>query len=110
MYSVSEEDKPCLVDAVDSLLSLVCILFSLFFFFFLVSFCLFVCFGGVGEGRRLGGGGGLFYLSFPFLLILFSLRPPRWPSDYGVRLESGRSRVRIPLAPGFFQGRVIPVT
>ena len=27
-----------------------------------------------------------------------------------VRLESGRSRVRIPLAPGFFRGRVIPVT
>ena len=25
-------------------------------------------------------------------------------------LESGRSRVRIPLAPGFFRGRVIPVT
>ena len=28
----------------------------------------------------------------------------------GVRLESGRSRVRIPLASGFFRGRVIPVT
>ena len=27
-----------------------------------------------------------------------------------VRLESGRSWVRIPLAPGFFRGRVIPVT
>ena len=26
------------------------------------------------------------------------------------RLESGRSRVPIPLAPGFFRGRVIPVT
>ena len=25
-------------------------------------------------------------------------------------LESGRSRVRIPIAPGFFRGRVIPVT
>ena len=24
--------------------------------------------------------------------------------------ESGRSRVRIPLAPGFFRGRVVPVT
>ena len=24
--------------------------------------------------------------------------------------ESGRSRVRNPLAPGFFRGRVIPVT
>ena len=32
--------------------------------------------------------------------------PPRWPSGYGVRLESGRSRVRIPLAPGFFRGQV----
>ena len=31
-------------------------------------------------------------------------RPPRWPSGEGVRLESGRFRVRIPLAPGFFQG------
>ena len=27
-----------------------------------------------------------------------------------VRLESGRSRVQIQLAPGFFRGRVIPVT
>ena len=36
-------------------------------------------------------------------------RPPRWPSGYGVRLESERSRVRIPLAPGFLRGRVIPV-
>ena len=32
------------------------------------------------------------------------------PSGQGVRLESGRSRVRIPLAPGFFRGRVMPVT
>ena len=31
-------------------------------------------------------------------------RPPRWPSGQDVRLESGRSRVRIPLAPGFFRG------
>ena len=30
---------------------------------------------------------------------------PRWPSGQGVRLESGRSRVGIPLEPG----RVIPV-
>ena len=30
-------------------------------------------------------------------------RPPRWPSGLSVRLESGRSRVRIPLAPGFFR-------
>ena len=35
--------------------------------------------------------------------------PPRWPSGLGVHLETGRSLVRIPLAPGFFQGRVIPV-
>ena len=36
---------------------------------------------------------------------------PRWPSGYGVRLESGRSWVRIPLVPGFFfRGRAIPVT
>ena len=39
-----------------------------------------------------------------------SQRPPRWPSGYGVRFESGRARVRIPLAQGFFQGGVIPVT
>ena len=32
------------------------------------------------------------------------LWPPRWPSSSGVRLESGRSRVRIPLTPGFFSG------
>ena len=30
--------------------------------------------------------------------------PPRWPSGKGDRLESGRSRVRIPLAPRFFRG------
>ena len=28
--------------------------------------------------------------------------PPRWPSGYGVSLESGRSGVRIPLVTGFF--------
>ena len=42
--------------------------------------------------------------------VMGTVRPPRWPSGWGVRLESGRSRVRIPLAPGFFRGRVIPVT
>ena len=31
-------------------------------------------------------------------------------SDKGVCLESGRSWVQIPLAPGFFRGQVIPVT
>ena len=36
--------------------------------------------------------------------------PPRWPSGQGVRLESGRSRVRIPFSPEFFRGRVILVT
>ena len=36
-------------------------------------------------------------------------RPPRWPSGKASAL-SGRSRVRIPLALGFFRGRVIPVT
>ena len=34
----------------------------------------------------------------------------RWPSGQGVRLKSGKSRVRISLAPGFFLGQVIPVT
>ena len=38
------------------------------------------------------------------------LRPCRRPSGYGVRIKSGRSRVGIPLATGFFRGRVIPVT
>ena len=28
--------------------------------------------------------------------------PPHWPSGYGVSLESGRSRDRIPFAPGLF--------
>ena len=36
--------------------------------------------------------------------------PPRWPTGKGVRLQSVRSRVRIPLAPRFFRGRVILVT
>ena len=45
-------------------------------------------------------------------VYLPSVPPPRWPSGSGVRLESGRSRFRIPLATGFFflRGRVIPVT
>ena len=30
--------------------------------------------------------------------------PPHWHSGWGVRLESERSRVRIPLVPGFFSG------
>ena len=37
-------------------------------------------------------------------------RTPRCRSGYGVRHESVRSQVRIPLAPRFFRGRVIPVT
>ena len=35
---------------------------------------------------------------------------PCWPSGKGIRLESRRSRVRIPLAPRFFRGWVTPVT
>ena len=44
----------------------------------------------------------------PFLQALYSIwcKPSyRRPSGKGVRLKSGRSRVRIPLAPGFFRGR-----
>ena len=37
-------------------------------------------------------------------------KPPRWPGGWGAHLKSRRSGVRIPLAPGFFRGRVIPVT
>ena len=39
-------------------------------------------------------------------LIAWAIRTrlPRWPSGFGVRLESGRSRVRIPLATRFFPG------
>ena len=29
---------------------------------------------------------------------------PRWLSGQGVHLKSGRSRLRIPLAPGIFSG------
>ena len=36
------------------------------------------------------------------ILTFLVYGPPRWPSGYGIRLESGRSRVRVPLAPGFF--------
>ena len=43
------------------------------------------------------------FFSIPFLLFLH--RYP-WPSGQGVRLESGRSEVRLPIAPGFFPGRV----
>ena len=42
--------------------------------------------------------------------LLHNIQLPRWPSGYGVRLESRRSRVRILLVLGFFWGRVIPVT
>ena len=49
-----------------------------------------------------------FHLLLIFILTLCRNRtiftPPRWPSGSGVRLESGRSRVRIPLARGFFSG------
>ena len=41
---------------------------------------------------------------------LACLWPPCWPSGQGVCLESGRSRVLIPLVPGFFLGQVVPVT
>ena len=44
-------------------------------------------------------------------LVWTSTRPPpRWPSGQCVRLESGRSGVRIQLATEFFPGRVIPMT
>ena len=36
--------------------------------------------------------------------------PPRWPSGKDVRLQSGRSRVRILLVARFFRGRVIQMT
>ena len=45
-----------------------------------------------------------------FLSFSLCLWPPRWPSDYSICLESGRSRVQIPLVTRFFWGRVIPVT
>ena len=43
-------------------------------------------------------------LGTPDAVGIFLLPPPRWPSGSGVRLESGTSRVRIPLATGFFPG------
>ena len=36
------------------------------------------------------------------LKVRFGIGPPRGPSGEGVRLERGRSRVRIPLATRFF--------
>ena len=78
-----------------------------------------------GGGRGRGGGGGrsgelqivggkshvVGALCFGVVVVvivvvgcvLLASRPPRWPSRYGVRLESGRSGVRIPLATGFFR-------
>ena len=55
---------------------------SFFFFFF---FC---CFSSVFFCSRLE--------------VTVPARSPRWPSGSGVRLDSGRSQVRIPLATGFF--------
>ena len=54
----------------------------------------------------------LLLTSFSTVLFHVSLghQPPRWPSGYVVRLKSGKSRVRIPLALGFFRDGVIPVT
>ena len=48
--------------------------------------------------------------SLPTLHLHHRDRPPRWPSGYRIRLKSGRSQVRIPLAPGLFRGWVTPVT
>ena len=64
----------------------VCVVYGVFFFFFCVP--------------QLYLGGSPFFFFFFFCI----------PQLYRVRLKSGRSRVRIPLAPGFFQGWVIPVT
>ena len=50
----------------------------------------------VGSGQDLGVG--------------HSVLPGYAKDTAGVRHESGRSRVRIPLATGFFRGRAIPVT
>ena len=56
----------------------------------------------------------LFYKTFTF--VRYPLTRDRLvglvvkASAEGPGFESGRSRVRIPLAPGFFRGRVIPVT
>ena len=44
------------------------------------------------------------------LSVFFLTVPPLWSSGKGVSLESGRSRVRLPLALRFFPGRFIPVT
>ena len=57
---------------------------------------------GVVGGGCVGAGRGRLFTRYD--------TPPRWPSGQGVRLESGRSWVRIPLATGFFRGRVIPAT
>ena len=71
-----------------------CFFFSLFFLFgWCFFFSLFFLFGWC------------FFFSF-----FFFFPPPRWPSGLGVHLGGGRSGDRIPVATGFFRGRVIPVT
>ena len=42
-------------------------------------------------------------------VLLYTDRPPLWPSGQSVRLESVRSQVRIPLAPRFFRGHTSDV-
>ena len=62
------------------------------------------------RGREVGEGEEAFIFMYVCMRCLcsdkgcFILRePPRWPSGSGVRLESERSRVRIPLEPGLFR-------
>ena len=75
--------------------------------------CLFVVVETVCLSLSLSTLGSCLAVTLSLLLFLFLVLSPHRLVGLvvkGVRLESGRSRVRIPLAPGFFRGRVIPVT
>ena len=47
------------------------------------------------------------YLHFKLIHLL---KPPHWPSGKVSASRAEDPRFRIPLVPGFFRGRVIPVT
>ena len=64
----------------------------------------------ISRNSSVGISACLYHCRCLFIDLSLPVSPLRWPSGQGVRLKSGRSRVRIPLAPGFIRDLVIPVT
>ena len=95
-YLVTADSACCLCTSVG-----MCVGFLLLFFFVCLFVCLIVC-------LLFLGGRGACFCSFVVVVAFLTYRlvglvVRRLPRER-------RPRVRIPLAPGFFRGRVIPVT